>query len=97
MNNETSGKPVPMKFKPSPLGGPESNATKHGGSGGASGETKYMLKNPEAYYRVSGGPTLGTPQGGPDELASVKNPKTLKKFTLSNRGNGGRNGGDSAL
>ena len=83
MNNETSGKPVLMKFKDTPVGGSEANATKPG-SGGASGVTTYNLKNPEAYYRVSGGPTLGSPMGGPEEDASSKSGKALKRITVPN-------------
>jgi hypothetical protein len=83
MNNETSGKPVLMKFKDTPVGGSEANATKPG-SGGASGTTKYNLRTPEAFYNVSGGPTLGNPMGGPEENASSKTAKPLKRITVPN-------------
>jgi len=83
MNNETSGKPVPVKYKDAPMGGSELNSTKPG-SGGAAGAGKYSLKNPEAHYNVSGGPTLGFPMGGPEEDASTKTGKVLKKITVPN-------------
>ncbi len=83
MNNETSGKPVLMKYKDTPMGGSEANVTKPG-SGGASGATEYSLKNPEAHYNVSGGPTLGRPLGGPEEDASSKTAKPLKRITVPN-------------
>ena len=83
MNNETSGKPVLMKYKDAPAGGSEANSTKPG-SGGASGVTKYNLNSPETYYRVTGGPTIGDPMGGPEEDASTKTGKPLKRITVPN-------------
>lgn len=83
MNNETSGKPVLMKHKLTPGGGTEPNTSKPG-SGAASGTTKYDLNNPDTYYRVSGGPTLGDPNGGPDRPASTHLGSPLKKITVPN-------------
>lgn len=83
MNNETSGKPMLMKHKLTPVGGTDSNSTKPG-SGTATGTTNYDLKNAEAYYRVSGGPTLGNPMGGPDRPASSHSGSPLKKTTVPN-------------
>lgn len=92
MNNETGGKPILQKYKTTPMGGSEGNMSKPG-SGGASGSTKYNLRNEEAHYNVSGGPTLGNPVGGPDENASVRSAKPMKKVSAPNMklGNGGRN------
>jgi len=92
MNNETSGKPMPMSYKANPGGGTDPNSTKPG-SGLASGTTAYGLKNPDTFYRVTGGPTLGTPTGGPDEPASSKNPKRMSRSAPSTTStpNSGRN------
>jgi len=92
MNNETGGKPVPMKFKLDPIGGTEANTSKPG-SGMTQGTHKYDLKNPDTYYRVSGGPTLGDPMGGPDRPASTHLGSPLKRITVSNMApnNSGRN------
>lgn len=91
-NNETSGKPVLMTYGMNPTGGTEVDSKKPG-SGRASGTNKYGLNNPDTYYRVTGGPTLGTPSGGPDEPASSRNPKALSRGTAPNMkpSNSGRN------
>lgn len=83
MNNETGGKPVLMTYNVNPIGGTDVDSMKPG-SGVAGGTTKYNLKNPEAHYNVSGGPTIGRPVGGPDEDASSKTAKPLKRITVPN-------------
>lgn len=92
MNNETGGKPVLMTFKMDPMGGTDTNSTKPG-SGGARGTSAYGLKNPDTYYRVSGGATLGNPTGGLDESASTRTGKRLNRTSAPNMkpGNSGRN------
>lgn len=92
MNNETGGKPILQKYKTTPMGGSESNMSKPG-SGGSSGASRYNLKNTEAHYNVSGGPTLGNPAGGLEEDASSRSAKPMKKISAPNLklGNGARN------
>lgn len=92
INNETGGKPVPMTYNMNPMGGTDVNSNKPG-SGPTKGTTAYGLRNPDTFYRVTGGPTLGTPVGGPDEPASSKNPKRLARSTVSTTAtsNSGRN------
>lgn len=91
-NNETSGKPVLMTYDMNPNGGTEVDSKKPG-SGRAGGTNKYGLNSPETYYRVTGGPTLGDPAGGPDEPASSKTPKRMARTSAPNMAssNSGRN------
>lgn len=92
INNEAGGKPVPMTYNMNPKGGTDPDAKKPG-SGQSMGTNKYGLNNPDTYYRVSGGPTLGTPSGGPEESASSKNSRSLANGSAPNMRttNSGRN------
>lgn len=92
INNETGGKPVLMTYNMNPKGGTDANSTKPG-SGPYKGTTAYGLRNPDTYYRVTGGPTLGNPMGGPDENASTRTARPLARNSAPNMrlGSGGRN------
>jgi len=92
INNETGGKPIPMTYNMNPMGGTDVDSKKPG-SGPARGTSTYGLKNPDTFYRVTGGPTLGMPTGGPDESASSKSPKRMSRSTIpiTATSNSGRN------
>lgn len=92
INNETGGKPVLMTYNMNPKGGTDIDSKKPG-SGSTTGTTAYGLKNPDTFYRVSGGPTLGTPSGGPEESASTKVAKPMTRSSSLNTkpSNSGRN------
>lgn len=94
INNETDGKPKAMSYNMNPKGGTDPDSRKPG-SGASSGTTRYNLKNPEVYYRVSGGPTLGTPSGGPEENISTRTSKPMTRSSAPNMKtpNSGRNTG----
>lgn len=85
MNNETGGKPTPMTFKGTPLGGTDANSTKPG-SGAPNAATRYRVDN--SYYNMAGAPTLGKPMGDVEEDASTKKPKRLVKISGPGLGSG---------
>lgn len=90
MNNETSGKPTPMTYKTTPMGGTDPNSTKPG-SGPATGANKYKVDN--SYYNLAGAPTLGMPMGGTEGDVVGYKPRALSSAGAPNlrKGSGGRN------
>lgn len=82
MNNETSGKPTPMKPKMNPVGGTDPNSTKPG-SGAPSGASRYAVDN--SYYNLAGAPTLGKPMGGVETDTSTYTPRALSSAGAPNK------------